>query len=158
MPTIEVKGLKEFERTLLDLQEEFGTTRAKRALVPALRQAMEATRSRIKAGAPVDTGKLRTKVRRGAKVATGKDKRKKYLSPNTIAFGYVDVGVNYKDQKGQYRPAAEAMEFGTAEVAGRPFIRQGFESTAPQMLASLAEQLGRNLDAWAAKQRAKIPK
>jgi HK97 gp10 family phage protein len=155
MPTIEVKGLKEFERVLLDLQEEFGTTKAKRALIPALREAMEAAKTKIKAGAPVDTGKLKIKIRKGAKVATGKDKKRKYLSPNTVAFGYVDVGVNYKDEKGEYRPAAEAMEYGTAKTPGKPFIRNNFQSAVPQVLASLAERLGKNLDAWASKQRAK---
>lgn len=151
----EVKGLKEFERVLLDLQQEFGSTAAKRALVPALRKAIMPAKDSIKSIAPVDTGRMKTTVRAGSKVASGKDKKRKYLNQNTLAFGYVDVGVKYYDEKGQYRPATEAREFGTADQAATPFIRRGFATVVPTMLEILRKDLGTHINNWAAKQRAK---
>jgi HK97 gp10 family phage protein len=151
----EVKGIKEFEQTLLALQAEFGSTAAKRSLIPALRKAVSPAKDSIKAIAPVDTGRMKTTVRHGAKVATQKDKKRKYLNENTVAFGYVDVGVKYYDEKGQYRPATEAREFGTAEQAATPFIRRGFQKAIPNMLDILKKDLGIQLETWASKQRAK---
>lgn len=151
----EVKGLKELEKTLLDMQQEFGSTAAKRSLVPALRKAVMPAKDVIKSIAPVDTGRMRTTVRAGAKVASGKDKKRKYLNQNTLAFGYVDVGVKYYDEKGEYRPATEAREYGTADQAATPFIRRGFQTAIPNMLEILRQDLGTHLNNWAAKQRAK---
>ena len=151
----EVKGMKDVEQALLALQAEFGSTMAKRSLVPALRKAVMPARDSIKAAAPIDTGKLKTTVRVGAKVATAKDKKRKYLSANTVAFGYVDVGVKYYDDKGQYRPATEALEFGTAEHPARPFIRRSFKTMIPNMLEILSKDLKNQVDGWAAKQRAR---
>jgi hypothetical protein len=138
----EVKGLKELEKTLLDMQQEFGSTAAKRSLVPALRKAVVPAKDYIKSIAPVDTGRMRTTVRAGAKVASGKDKKRKYLNQNTLAFGYVDVGVKYYDEKGEYQAAT-------------PFIRRGFQTAIPNMLEILRQDLGTHLNNWAAKQRAK---
>jgi hypothetical protein len=98
---------------------------------------------------------MRTTVRAGAKVASGKDKKRKYLNQNTLAFGYVDVGVKYYDEKGEYRPATEAREYGTADQAATPFIRRGFQTAIPNMLEILRQDLGTHLNNWAAKQRAK---
>jgi len=151
----EVKGLKEFESMLLELQQEFGSTAAKRSLVPALRKAVVPAKDVIKASAPMDTGRLKTTVRVGAKVASGKDKKRKYLNENTLAFGYVDVGVKYYDEKGDYRPATEALEYGTAQQPARPFIKRGFQSAIPNMLEILRSDLGTHLDNWANKHRAK---
>ena len=153
---IKLEGFKEFEKTLLELQQEFGSTAAKRSLVPALRKAVMPAKDIIKSIAPVDTGKMRTTVRAGAKVASGKDKKRKYLNENTLAFGYVDVGVKYYDEKGNYRPATEAREYGTAEQPASPFIRRGFASAVPNMLEILRQDLGTHLNVWASKKRAKM--
>jgi len=158
MGKLEAKGFKEFEDSLLELAEEFGTTKARRSLLPGLKSAMEPVKAAIKGRVPVDTGKLQLKVRNGAKVATRKDKNKKYLSRDTVAFGFVDVGVGYQDAKGEYRPAAEAIEFGTAEQPARPFIRNSFQSMASSALDRLGSLLGAHMDLWAAKQRAKVRK
>ena len=158
MGKIEVKGFREFEDSLLELAQEFGTTKARRSLLPGLKSAMEPVKAAIRARVPVDTGKLQLKIRNGAKVATGKDKKKKYLTRDTIAFGFVDVGVGYRDAKGEYRPAAEAIEFGTAEVPARPFIRNSFQSMASSALDRLASLMSAHMDLWAAKQRAKVRK
>lgn len=158
MGKIEVKGFRQFEDSLLQLAEEFGTTKARRSLLLALKSSMEPVKSAVKSRAPVDTGKLQLKIRNGAKVATRKDKSKKYLSRETVAFGFVDVGVGYRDEKGEYRPAAEAIEFGTSEQPARPFIRSSFQSMASSALDRLASLLGAHMDLWAAKQRAKVQK
>jgi HK97 gp10 family phage protein len=158
MASLEAKGFKEFEDSLLDLAEEFGTTKARRSLLPGLKSAMEPVKAAIKGRVPVDTGKLQLKVRNGAKVATRKDKNKKYLSRDTVAFGFVDVGVGYRDEKGEYRPAAEAIEFGTAEQPARPFIRNSFQSMASSALDRLGSLMSSHMDLWAAKQRAKVRK
>jgi len=158
MGKIEVKGFREFEDSLLELAQEFGTTKARRSLLPALKSAMEPVKAAMKGRVPVDTGKLQLKIRNGAKVATGKDKKKKYLNRDTIAFGFVDIGVGYRDEKGQYRPAAEAIEFGTAEQPAKPFIRSTFQSMATSALDRLASLMSAHMDLWAAKQRAKVRK
>lgn len=158
MGKIEVKGFKEFENSLLLLAEEFGTTKARRSLLPALKSSMEPVKAAVKSRAPVDTGKLQLKIRNGAKVATRKDKAKKYLNRDTIAYGFVDVGVGYRDEKGEYRPAAEAIEFGTAEQSARPFIRNSFQSMASSALDRLGSLMSAHMDLWAAKQRAKVRK
>jgi HK97 gp10 family phage protein len=119
---------------------------------------MEPVKAAMKGRVPVDTGKLQLKIRNGAKVATGKDKKKKYLNRDTIAFGFVDVGVGYRDAKGEYRPAAEAIEFGTAEQPAKPFIRSTFQSMATSALDRLASLMSAHMDLWAAKQRAKVRK
>lgn len=158
MGKLEAKGFKQFEDSLLLLAEEFGTTKARRSLLPGLKSAMEPVKAAIKGRVPVDTGKLQLKVRNGAKVATRKDKNKKYLSRDTVAFGFVDVGVGYRDEKGEYRPAAEAIEFGTAEQPARPFIRNSFQSMATSALDRLGAFMSAHMDLWAAKQRAKARK
>ena len=158
MGKLEAKGFKEFEDSLLELAEEFGTTKARRSLLPGLKSAMDPVKAAIKGRVPVDTGKLQLTVRNGAKVATRKDKAKKYLSRDTVAFGFVDVGVGYRDEKGEYRPAAEAIEFGTAEQPARPFIRNSFQSMASSALDRLSSLMSSHMDLWAAKQRAKVRK
>lgn len=158
MGKLEAKGFKEFENSLRDLAEEFGTTKARRSLLPALKAAMEPVKAAVKGRAPVDTGRLQVTVKNGAKVATGRDKRKKYLNRETVAYGFVHVGVGYKDEKGEYRPAAEAIEFGTAEQPARPFIRNSFQSMATSALDRLGALMSAHMDLWAAKQRAKARK
>lgn len=150
-----VTGMKDIETALLGLQQEFGTTAARRSLVPALRKAVMPARDYIKAIAPVDTGRLKTTVRAGAKIASGKDRKRKYLNANTVAFGYVDVGVKYIDEKGEYRPATEAREYGTSEQPATPFIRIGFQKAIPTMLEILQKDLASQVETWANKQRAK---
>lgn len=152
---VTVTGTQSVNQALLDLQAEFGSTKARSSLVPALRRAVEPALNTIRPAVPVDTGKLRVHTKRGAKVSSQKDRKRKYHSKNSLAYGFVVVGIEYRDEKGQYRPAAEAIEFGTADQPARPFIRANFQRAIPAMTETLAQQLNEQIDKWAAKQRTK---
>jgi HK97 gp10 family phage protein len=151
----EVKGAQEVASALLALREEFSAAAAKRALVPALRKSIKPAFERIKPQVPALTGKLRIETISGAKVSSMKVRKRKYFSPDSIAHGFVAVGVDYKDEKGQYRPAIEALEYGSKRQAAQPFLRSSFQAAIPAMTDALMQELSKHLESWANKQRAK---
>lgn len=152
---VTVTGTKAVEQALLDLRQEFSSAKARSSLVPALRRAVDPALNTIRPAVPVDTGKLRVHTKRGAKVSSQKDRKRKYHSKNSLAYGFVVVGIEYRDEKGQYRPAAEAIEFGTADQPAKPFIRANFQRAIPAMTDTLGQELSDQIDRWATKQRTK---
>jgi len=152
---ITVKGTREVEQALLALREEFSAQQAKRSVVPALRRAVKPALDAIRPAVPVDTGRLRVQTKAGAKVSTMRDRKRKYHSNQSIAYGFVIVGVNYVDLKGEFRPAAMALEYGRADQPATPFIRANFERAIPAMTQNLGAELAAQIDQFANKQRSK---
>ena len=152
---MQVKGTKSVTDALLALRQEFSSAAARRSVLPALRKANEPAYTAIKAAVPRDTGKLQTKTKRGAKISSQRDRKRKYHSKHSLAYSYVSVGVGYVDEKGEYRPAAESLEFGSPERPAQPFLRANFERTIPEMTQDLAKELEQSINTWASKQRAK---
>jgi HK97 gp10 family phage protein len=152
---MQIKGTRSVADALAALRQEFSSAAARRSVLPALRKAIEPAYRAIRPAVPRDTGKLQVKTKRSAKISTQRDRRRKYHSKNSLAYSYVSVGVGYVDEKGEYRPAAESLEFGSAERPAQPFLRANFERSIPAMTQDLAEGLQQSINTWATKQRAK---
>ena len=126
---IGVTGLAELEQKLLQLEK----MTAAKAVRGALMTATRPMRDRARALAPVDTGNLVSQIR--ARSALAGQQR------GTAATVHLLVG-----ESGYY---GSFIEFGTAKMAARPFLRPAFDETAPQVVerfrASLARRIKRQL-------------
>lgn len=134
MLTFNPQELERLNKRLQALAEKIG----KKAMRGAARKAMTKVRNDVKAAAPEDLNdddnvKIKTSVAMLAKWK-GKDL-------------YVKVGIRGGAKKNPDTPYYFRMvEFGTAKMAARPFMRPALESNAQQIMDTVVQELNRALD------------
>lgn len=170
--SVGIVGAEELSAVLKDLVDDFGPKDSKKILVSAVRQAMRPALETAKANAPVDTGALRASLRIEAKKPNRKDKASKYIEEGDVVIATVTTApgnvlakrsfVNQrtgKRQKGITSDArAIAMEFGTAEVSPKPFLRSSLESNSGNIVNDLSTQIKTAIDKYKARQARKAMK
>lgn len=134
MLTFNPQELEKLNKRLQSLVEKVG----KKAMRGAARKAMTKVRNDVKAAAPEDLNdddnvKIKTSVAMLAKWK-GSDL-------------YVKVGIRGGAKKNPDTPYYFRMvEFGTAKMAARPFMRPALESNAQQIMDTVVQELNRALD------------
>lgn len=134
MLTFNPQELEKLNKRLQSLVEKVG----KKAMRGAARKAMTKVRNDVKAAAPEDLNdddnvKIKTSVAMLAK-----------WKGNDL---YVKVGIRGGAKKNPDTPYYFRMvEFGTAKMAARPFMRPALESNAQQIMDTVVQELNRALD------------
>lgn len=160
MATVKWKfeGALELKEVLRELSDDFGTKDAKTILRRGVREAMKPALYQAKLLAPADSGGLRASLRIETRKPNKKDMRSKYVSPNDVVIGTITTAPgpvlartkfhNLHNTTSKIKQVgiesdarAIAMEFGTAKVAARPFLRPALESQSQSMVESLADNL-----------------
>ncbi len=129
--TFKMTGLREMERNLLDLAEEFGPRNARTTLNAPMKSAMAIVEDDIRANTPVATGFLVGTV----KQKSGKPRKTQLAelkNPNLVAFRSAGwLGANFHQMI--------AVEYGTRKNPEGRIIRGALEDNASQVLQTLRE-------------------
>jgi HK97 gp10 family phage protein len=159
-------GQPEFTEVLRQMQDDFGEKDQKKILTSAMRLAMKPVLAKARNLVPKDTGALSASLRIEARKPTKRDRNSVYVSPTDTVIGTVTTASGKqlakktfkniktgKKQKGIPSDArAYANEFGTAKMAGKPFLRPSLETSSSQMLDSLTQSLKTAILKYQAKQ------
>ena len=131
--TFEMKGLRELERNLLSLAEEYGPRNARTALNKPMKDAMSIVENQIRSNTPRDTGFLVGTVKQKA----GKPRKTQLPelnNPNVVAFRSAGwIGGNF--------PHMLAVEYGTRRNPEGNIIRSALENNSQSVLRTF-------LDGW----------
>lgn len=157
---ISVTGDKELKEILAAMEADFGPKDTAKVLVAAARDSLAPALSRAKTLAPKDTGTLAASLRIEARKPTRRDKRSVYINETDTVIATIttappskfvkiyDVEASYKAKKDKYKKVKApgdarhiAMEFGTAKVAPKPYLRPALESTSFQVINNLADKI-----------------
>jgi len=170
--TFSIEGKREFDDLLEQIVDDFGYKDARKILQKAAYESMRPVLYDAKLRAPMDTGQLSASLKLSAGKPTRKQKRSKYVNPTDAVIATVSTStvkqlekLRFKNRKNQKNDIAQvggksdaraiAMEFGTAKVAARPFLRPALESNKENVASSLADNLRSALEKYRAKQAKK---
>lgn len=138
--TLKTYGFEDFDAVLTEMGNEFGYTDVnKKVLIPALRNAMKVTLPYAKSLARSKTGEMRDSIMIEARRPTDRDKKSKYIYDSDAAIAIISV----KQSK-----VSLGEEFGTADKAGKPFIRPALEANQSIILQTLAEELSKKIQRY----------
>ena len=167
--SVQFEGIEEFSQMLDQMKDDFSEKDSKKILNNAVKLAMQPVLSKAQSLVPIDTGALRASLRIEARKPTSRDKRSIYVNPTDVVIGTVTTApgsvlkkkkfVNQRTGQKETGIASDARavanEFGTAKMAGRPFMRPAMETSTQPVLNSLAQSLKTALDKYQAKQAKK---
>ena len=155
----EITGLNDTMQVFQDLANEIGDRKAtSKILIPAVREAMKPVLSAAKILVPKDTNLLVESLIIRAKRPSAKDKKSNYVKNTDTVIATVSTRPISKKHKREYQSVktkvskkeffeskgyfydarAVAMEFGTKNVAPKPYLRPALESQAQAVSASLS--------------------
>lgn len=171
--TFKVEGLKELSETFAEIRDDFGEKDSKKILQSATLKAMKNdVLPTAEVLVPVNTGLLQGTLIASAKKPTNKDKRSIYVSPTDVVIGIVQTRAiprkikktinqmygglsktEYKKKRKEFLKEkgylfdarAIANEFGTANMAGKPFLRPALESKKDSVLSTLITEFNKAL-------------
>ena len=171
-------GGRELIELLNQMQVDFGPKDAQGILTSAVRMSMAPGLSTARTLAPSDTGQLRASLHIEARRPSRRDLNSKYVKSTDAVIAVVTTanlkrlakGFKVYDIKGSYdakkdkkhkiigKPDARAvaMEYGTANVAARPYLRPALESNAGAVVNSLSNTLKIALEKYKVRQARKV--
>jgi HK97 gp10 family phage protein len=178
---VQFEGFQELADVLTELDNDLGEKDAKRILRVGIKKAMEPVLVDAKMEALKDTGALAASLQIEARKPTGKDRKSKYVSYTDQFIGAVTTASGAKLQKTAFvnlrskevykgkkeaikqvgiksDARAIAVEFGTANMAGKPFLRPALENNRSVVISELAEHLRTALSRYRARQAKKALK
>lgn len=129
-PTIKIEGLKELDAALAELPK----ATAKNVLRRVGRKALEPMVAAARDGAPVKSGALRKSM----KVASRLSKRQASLHRKMFKSDKASVELFAGASN---LPHAHLLEFGTVNIAPRPFMRPAWDGNHRGMLESIKTDL-----------------
>lgn len=150
MMSVDIKGLKELQEALNQLPEKIQGRPVRSAVGAAAKVVMDEARRRV----PVDSGQLKKAIYRGrsrSMSARGKEtyvvavRKGKAKYANTQKNRRLNrVGKNYQTRGEAYY--WRFLEFGTAKMPARPFLRPAFESKKEEAVMVLQQKLLEAID------------
>ena len=169
MFTVQFEGIEEFTQLLDQMKDDISEKDSKKILNNAVKLAMKPVLEKAQNLVPIETGALRASLRIEARKPTNRDKKSIYVNPTDVVIGTVTTApgsvlkkkkfINQKTGKKETGIASDARavanEFGTAKMAGKPFMRPAMETTTQPVLNSLAQSLKTALEKYQAKQAKK---
>ena len=135
---IEVKGLRELETALLELQKEYGGKAGSQAMRPAVVAAVKPVKEQVMQDTPVDSGTLRDSTRVSVGAPTKKMQRSAHYKNTTIIAGRVGWFWSSPSLWSQ----ALAVEYGTRQVAAQHVLERVFMREHMGMLKRFRDTLG----------------
>lgn len=147
---VEVEGLKELEDNLSQLPEDL----AKKVLRAAARKAMQSMRDRVAANTPRGSAPLKKgrTVRLAEGILMSATLRSDGVKGASILVR-VGLRVRPKEQSVFY---GRFLEFGTAKMAARPFMRPAFDTEKENVLRAFAIELEKGIETVARKAKVKL--
>lgn len=169
-----IEGFEELRQTFQELENDFGKKDSKRIILRGIRKALESTLTLAKAEVSKNTGALEASLQIEARHVTSKDRGSKYVEATDDFIGAVTTAsgrklattkfVNLKSpeakkpRKGKNAAImqvgvnsdarAAALEFGTAKMSARPFLRVSLETTREQVVESLGQTIKQALEQY----------
>lgn len=151
---VSVEGFDELFKAMDALAEEIGQTKTMSIWRKALGSAMYPVLQSARANAPTDTGEMKEHIYMKVQRPRARDKSSATYQGETI-MARVTVGPKRSDsqanvvitnkgkERTQYnhRPVALAMEFGTADVAAKPFMRPALAMNIDTVLDRLGKSV-----------------
>lgn len=131
--SVQMTGLRELGAALKELDSRVQKRIARSATSAGARVIANEAKRLV----PVDTGNLKKNIRTAN------------LKPNQPGIQETAVGVRVKGKESPFYWTF--LEFGTAKMAPKPFLRPAFESKKVEAAERIKEQLGKRLDAEAKK-------
>lgn len=178
------EGFQEFDELVDEMVDQFGYKDSQKIMRSAVRQSMKSVLQMAKILAPIDTGALVSSLQIESRKPTAKDRRSKYVESNDFFLGLVTTKAFpqklrkdfyesnkslFESDKAAYRTAfkkvakenlrfydarAVAVEYGTAKMSSKPFMRPALESQSLNVINSLNDSFKVALE----KKKAKPPK
>ena len=162
----QVEGLDELLQNMGDLQEEIGKKKTDKLWRKVMGYAMLPVLDSAKNLAPVHTGQMKDHIYMKVQRVTSRDKAsisykgedimaRVTVSPKRRDDTVKDVVTKRGKQKiiYNYKPVALAQEFGTAEVAPKPFMRPALATNVDNVVQRLGDAVWYELQwgKWAKK-------
>lgn len=170
---ISVTGDEDLKQMLAEMEADFGVKTTSRILINAVRDSLAPALSRAKLLTPKDTGALAASLRIEARKPTRRDKRSVYVNETDTVISTIttappskfkkgvkvyDYEESYKKKKNIYKTIEApddarniAMEFGTAKVPAKPYLRPALETTATQVISILADKIKARISKYRSK-------
>jgi HK97 gp10 family phage protein len=156
MISVQITGLKELQKALNELPKEIQGRPLRSAVSAAAKVIVDDVKARVPVG---ETGNLKTAVYRY------RSRRNSATGRETFFVGIRQGKAQYKDtaynrRKGRvgknYKTAGEAyywrfLEFGTAKMQAKPFLRPAFEANKSRAVDVMKERLGKAIQTQAKK-------
>lgn len=131
---VEIQGLKELEKKLLEMSPKL----ARNGLRAAVSAGARVVAAEAKKNVPVDSGTLKRAIY---------TKQIREESGNTQQTFYVGARFGKREQsKNRDAYYFPFVEFGTAKMAARPFMRPAFESTKDQAAEAIKDKLAQRIE------------
>jgi HK97 gp10 family phage protein len=128
MINFKIEGLKELEEVLVKIGDEFGGSDkvVSKVLKPAVREALKPVHAMAVSLAPYDEknytkNHLKTSIKIAVRQTNARDYRSAFVNKNSVVTGLVYAKTDERRL---------AMEFGTAKVAAKPFLRPALDANA----------------------------
>lgn len=176
--TFDFEGFRELEDVFTEIENDLGEKDAKRIIRRAMKAAMQPVLIMAKAEALKDTGALAASLQIEVRKPTKKDKGSKYVSYGDKMIAAVTTASGKKLAKTEWTKAhksnrgeithftkekgipsdarAIAVEFGTARMDGKPFLRPALEDNRTVVVDELALQLRTALEKFKARPARKV--
>lgn len=172
------EGFQELEDVLKELSNDLGEKDSRRIIRLGIKKALQPVLIDAKAEALKDTGALAASLQIESRIPTRKDRRSKYVSYTDKFIGAVTTASGAKLAKTAFvnlrspealkghkeaikqvgiksDARAIAVEFGTAKMAGKPFLRPALEKNSSIVISELADHLRTALSRYRARQAKK---
>jgi HK97 gp10 family phage protein len=133
--TVKIEGLRELGLALKELDSRVQKRIARSATAAGARVIASEARARV----PVNTGNVKKNIRTAN------------LKPIQPGLQESAVGVRVKGKTKESAFYWTFLEFGTAKMPAKPFIRPAFEAKKQEAAERMKEQLQKRIDAEAAK-------
>jgi HK97 gp10 family phage protein len=140
---VDVKGLKELEKNLLEIANEYGPKHGVAAMRPAVKAATEVLQNDIESNTPKDSGALASTTK--AKVAKPSKKVMAMgdFSADTILVGR--AGWFWKGKPSFWNQAL-AVEFGTDDMPASSPLRNSFDKNFNEVIRVFSDKLGKSIE------------
>ena len=167
---VEYEGFAETQELFKQIVNDFGYKDASNIMRNAVRQSMQPVLAKAKSMVAKDTGALAASLQIETRKPGKKDFRSKYILPGDIVIGTVTTASGNKLAKTKFKNVktgekqtgiesdarAIAVEFGTAKMGAKPFMRPALESSSAQAASTIGEALASALIKYKAKQAKKV--
>ena len=139
-----VDGLRDLERNLVALAEEYGPRNAISSLRAPMRSALRPILARIEVNTPVDTGALRE----SARITIRQPNRRRDRGPHTNFNRNILVGlVGWQWSSGRNLwNRGLAIEFGNRTTPAQPVLRPTLDSLGQAVADNFAEDAARAIE------------
>jgi HK97 gp10 family phage protein len=149
MMTVKIEGLEQLKKALNQLPVEIQQRSLRSAVSAGAKVVVDAAIAK----APTDTGSLKKAIYRyRSRSASGTGRETYYVGVRKGKKAYADTARNRRLNRvgKKYTVQGEAyywrfLEFGTAKMQARPFLRPAFEGSRTKILDVMKQRLGKSI-------------